>query len=209
LLLNFVIEFFPRKNYRYFVPDISLWVDLNMLCISSQLEIHTHTYICTYVCIHMSLCRYVIQDISLWVDLKYIAYTSLIPMALMEEKRNESCHLYESCHTCESWHLIVSWLEMHNIYLCIYTLTYVYIHIHIYVCMYTYVAMSLCYIWHLIVSWLEIHNIYLCIFTLTYVNIHIHIYICIHMSLCRYVVYGVATIGRLHKIIGLFSKRAL
>ena len=92
-------------------------------------------------------------------------------------------HTYIYTYICIYLHICIH-IHIHiHIHICIYAYTYTYIYTHIYTHIFTYVHIN---VWH------------------TYKQM----YICIHNDVKTYK-YGVATISRRLKIIGLFCKRAI
>jgi len=77
---------------------------------------------------------------------------------------------------------------------------YIYMYIHIYACIHTY--MCIC-----IYTYIYTY-IYIYIYTYTHIYLYIHIYINNELGLWLAFDYGLVTISRLLKIIGLFCKRA-
>ena len=103
----------------------------------------------------------------------------------------------------EFWQVCVFIYLYIYIYICIYIYIYIYIHMYIYIRIHICVCISVYIYIHICVYiYIHMYTIY------TYMCVYIYIFICMRAFLV-WIWYGVATIRRLLKMIGLFCKKAL
>jgi len=133
-------------------------------------------------------------------------YASMLYVYIHHEWRE--C-IYVYVYTCTSIYIymgIYVWMNIRiRIYMHMYIYMYVYICIYVHMCIYVY--MYICIQFISIYVYILYVNMYLYLCIYIYVFMYICIHFCTDLDACPS--YGVATISRLLKMIGLFCKRAL